>query len=437
VPASVGATSGPYLVKNINETGGSKPEQLTPMGGKVYFVADDGIHGRELWRTDGTNAGTQLVKDVDPDPEDYQGIWDLTAIGNLLFFSGYDDAHGQELWVSDGTTEGTQLIDIVPGPHWSDPYGFTEYNGLAYFSAWTFETGRELWVSDGTASGTHLVQDIAPGTARSNPVELTVANGKLYFLRATYKNGWDHAVLYRTNGSPTGALPVKDHNGNKIRGFKRHYTHSLWSIDGILYFTVTRSDLWVSRGTRKSTRKIASFGTRRMVDVDGTAFADWFEGTESFAGAIWKSNGTVSGTVPLHYDDAAMIQGAGYADSWLMSIGSRAIFWDSDRGISVSDGTDAGTHALGVAVWPGDDAFFTEVMVNVNGVLYFDGHTFDADGNQSPPALWRSDGTTAGTYAVSPTYATGLVNELTAFGDDILFVNQANGKGSELWRYNP
>src|SRR5215203_7573161 len=78
VPAGVGATSGPYLVKNINASGGSKPEQLTPMGDNVYFTADDGIHGRELWRTDGTNVGTQLVKDVDPDPEDYQGIWDLT-----------------------------------------------------------------------------------------------------------------------------------------------------------------------------------------------------------------------------------------------------------------------------------------------------------------------------------------------------------------------
>lgn len=439
VPASVGATSGPYLVKNINATGGSKPEQLTALGNLVLFTANDGLHGRELWRSDGTNAGTQLVKDINPENDNYEGPWGLKAIGGLLYFSATDGVHGLELWASDGTSGNTRMVkDILPGIHGSEPHGFTEYNGRTYFSATTLETGTELWVSDGTAAGTHIVQDIAPGTARTNPVELTVANGKLYFLRVTYVSGWDHAVLYRTNGSSTGALPVKDHNGNKVRGFKRNYNHALWSVGGILYFTVTRKDLWVSRGTRTSTRQIASFGTRRIVDVAGNALVDWFDsatyGPES---TLWKSNGTVAGTVPLHYYDSSPIGGSGYADSWLVSIGSNAFFWDSYGGMSVTDGTDAGTRALGVGVWPRDDFSYDEVMVSIKGVLYFDGYTYDPDGSPSFPALWRSDGTTNGTYAASPTYATGMINELTVLGDSILFVNQANGKGSELWRYNP
>ena len=217
------------------------------------------------------------LKDIDP-TNNYFGPWSLTAINGLLYFSA-DDGVSRAGAVGErtGRPQGLSSLTYSPDSSDPDPYGSTEYNGLAYFSAWTATTNTELWVSAGTPATTHLVQDIAPGTARSNPTELVVAGGKLYFLRVTYKSGWDHAVLYRTNGSATGAVQVKDRNGNKIRGFKRHYTHALWNVDGTLYFTVTRKDLWVTGGSRASTRKIADFGTRRIANVDGTAVVDWFD----------------------------------------------------------------------------------------------------------------------------------------------------------------
>ena len=436
VPAAVSATTGPYLLKNINTSGSSSPEQLTAMGNFVYFTANDGIHGRELWRSDGTALGTQLVKDINPQPHNYEGPWSLTAIDGLLYFNQNDGSHGSELWVSDGTTAGTQLIDIAAGSYPSDPYGFTEYNGLVYFSAGTQATGTELWVTGGTAATTHLAQDIVPGTGRSNPGELTVANGKLYFLRIFYKNGYDHAVLYRTDGSATGAAPVKDRHGNKVRGFKRSYNHALWSVGGILYFTVTSKDLWVSRGTRPSTRKIADFGTRRIVDVDGQAFIDVFDSTVfPFGSTLRRSDGTATGTVAVHFEDGSDIHGASHADSWLMSIGSKALFWAED-GLSVSDGTDFGTHVLGVNVWPGDLINHDEAMIVIDSVMYFDGHTFNSEWNPSNAALWRTDGTAPGTYAVSPTYASNIVDDLTNLNGHILFVN-GGSKGAELWRYDP
>ncbi|MFP2964136.1 hypothetical protein ACLEPN_42115 [Myxococcus sp. 1LA] len=41
---------------------GSQPRNLTRVGSRVFFVADDGVHGAELWRTDGTEKGTERVR---------------------------------------------------------------------------------------------------------------------------------------------------------------------------------------------------------------------------------------------------------------------------------------------------------------------------------------------------------------------------------------
>ncbi|MEM9660404.1 MAG: ELWxxDGT repeat protein, partial [Planctomycetota bacterium] len=107
--------SGTPVNVNVNPFGPSEPAEFVQVGDVTYFVANDGTNGRELWKTDGSIAGTQLVSDIRPGA----GSSFPTALVNVdgtLFFGADDGETGLELWKTDGTAEGTVLVrDLRPG----------------------------------------------------------------------------------------------------------------------------------------------------------------------------------------------------------------------------------------------------------------------------------------------------------------------------------
>ena len=91
------------------------PATSTNVNGTLFFTADDGTNGCELWKSDGTAAGTVLVKDINPAQRLLPQH--LTNVNGTLFFTANDGTHGHELWKSDGTAAGTVLVkDIQPSP---------------------------------------------------------------------------------------------------------------------------------------------------------------------------------------------------------------------------------------------------------------------------------------------------------------------------------
>ena len=130
---------------------GSSPQYLVNVNGVAYFAAFDPTNGQELWRSDGTTAGTFLVKDI------YAGIYSsnpqyITLLNNQILFSANDGVSGIELWKSDGTNAGTKLITDInqtTTPS-SNPSYLTAFNNKLFFSAFDNEHGNELWKSDGS-----------------------------------------------------------------------------------------------------------------------------------------------------------------------------------------------------------------------------------------------------------------------------------------------
>jgi ELWxxDGT repeat protein len=162
--------------------------EMTEFAGGLYFLAFDASLTAELWTSDGTAAGTVRLHPFSLLGEDQStGVrpHGLTVAGNHLFFAAKGGAEGTELWTSDGTAAGTVLVKDIDPSGSSNPDHFVAVGSGAasrvFFSAFDPLHGVELWQSDGTSAGTRLVQDIAPEDLSSAPDQLTVAGDQLFF----------------------------------------------------------------------------------------------------------------------------------------------------------------------------------------------------------------------------------------------------------------
>jgi ELWxxDGT repeat protein len=137
------------------------------VNGTLFFRADDGTNREELWTSDGTAAGTALVKDINPAGSSVPAR--LTVMNGTLFFSAHDGGtYGTELWRSDGTAAGTVLVEDINPAGDSGPSWLTAVNGTLFFAADDGTTGIELWQSDGTAAGT--VRTVGGGWTMAAPI---------------------------------------------------------------------------------------------------------------------------------------------------------------------------------------------------------------------------------------------------------------------------
>ncbi|MBX3029996.1 MAG: hypothetical protein KF809_07530 [Chloroflexi bacterium] len=175
---SDGRRSGTRRVAHADGTGPWDPRDLVAIEGHLLFTADDGIHGREPWVSDGTIAGTRMLRDIRPGPlgSDPQDMWGRGGAG---LFSADDGVHGREPWiVSDRGGSIRMLGDIRPGPDGSDPTDLRYRNGGVWFSADDGTHGREPWTTDDdrvvTGKGPWLVADLRPGPLGSDPREFVL-----------------------------------------------------------------------------------------------------------------------------------------------------------------------------------------------------------------------------------------------------------------------
>jgi ELWxxDGT repeat protein len=216
-PYSSNGVAAPVLLGDIFPgSPGSNPFLFNYFNGKTYFTAFDGTRGRELWRTDGSAAGTSLFMDILPAPYEPTGISAAgsrpsgfaNVNGALLFFAddGYSgDRHGTELWVTDGTLGGTRMVkDINPGIDDGTISAGPVVNGRYYFLADDGVHGTELWSTDGTEAATQMVADLTPGADSSSIQNLISYNGTVAF---TYNDGTSGVRWYSVD-APASTISV-------------------------------------------------------------------------------------------------------------------------------------------------------------------------------------------------------------------------------------
>ncbi|WP_434380562.1 ELWxxDGT repeat protein [Melittangium boletus] len=406
---------------------------LTPAGSTLLFSADDGVNGRELWRL--TSVGPTLVADIAPGNTSSLPTQLFHSRG-LTFFSATNGRQGQELWRTDGTTAGTVLVkDIQPGAGGSRPENFFEYSGWIFFSANDGATGTELWRTDGSEAGTVLVRDLYLGAVEGQPRGFLELDGALYFTAVG--NGGTRQV-WRSDGTTNGTRRL----GAQVTVSTSTTPRELVRLGKVFFFAGDDGsgghELWKSDGTEAGTVRVKDIrpGPLSSDPVQLTVMGDavYFVATDGATGReLWRSDGSEAGTRRV----ADLFPGDNTVETpdLLVATGSRLFFRVKDASrletaLYATDGSEAGTQKLVDFKALGGRG--PMAMNTLGDTLYF-------TGSQTIPfnygyEVWTSDGTPAGTKALGnnflPDSTTAPVPaSFTAWQDTMYFTAIAPGTG--------
>lgn len=380
------------VVKDIRPGGvGSEPKFLALYNNAIYFSAVDGVHGRELWKSDGTEAGTVMVKDIRPGSGGSDPEW-LAVSNGVLYFSANDGVNGGELWRSDGTEAGTVMVtDLTPNNN-TYPFQLTDVNGVLFFvisNSNPVVANRGLWKSDGTAAGTVKVAGTynnAVGSGFITPTELVNVNGALFFI-GQWPSLPFSTTLWKSDGTGAGTVMVSTNTTRFPYGIQPAY---LAALNNEVYFaadidTEGGGALWKSDGTEAGTVVVRDMdinstggGVQHLTNISNTLYFSGFPGASANA-ELWKSDGTTAGTMFVK----DINPGSSGSNSSNFTDHAGMVYFvanTADHGseIWVTDGTETGT-VLVADLYPEAGSTFPNVsiggrvLIALNGNLYFRG----------------------------------------------------------------
>jgi ELWxxDGT repeat protein len=400
----------PHIITNLDLA--PFPGSATLFNDSVYFLsfagATSGTGQPALWKTDGTAVGTSLVAQCECTSHNGSRLSQFIEFNGALYFAAddlysttYENRHGVELWKTDGTTAGTAMLkDISSFPYQQDrpsnPRDFAIVNDTLFFVADNYPQGTQLWKTDGTESGTVMVKDLVVGpNAIDYPTELTNFGGTLFFA------GFDGSRfgLWKSDGSTVGTVKIID--------LPLYATpEDLTDVNGTLFFRI-ESELWKSDGTASGTVLVKDFSIYDSWDLaalsnftplgDELLFAvsAW---PETGGAGLWKSDGTTTGTTRVMATEATALERgptnltAINGDLFFTSGYRFEVFYEHTR-IWKSDGTTAGTVQIAELNQGAPSSVYPWQLTDLGGIMFF--RAFDQ--------LWTTDGTPAGTGIVEDT----------------------------------
>jgi ELWxxDGT repeat protein len=217
------------------------PYNFIDVNGTLFFAANDGVNGIELWKSDGTDAGTMLVKNIASSNAScfINYYFEKLDVNGTLFFEASATQENNELWKSDGTAAGTQMVkDLNPGSNGSNPQNFTSLNGELFFTHAYNGLNQELWKSDGTEAGTVIVKSFGSGYDDDLITQITAVGDRVFL---TVDDGIHGFEAWMSDGTECNTVLVADINPGS--GFSIP-TGFLNTPDGVYFSAFTPEYGW-------------------------------------------------------------------------------------------------------------------------------------------------------------------------------------------------
>lgn len=158
------------------------PVSPVVLGNKIVFFGTTAAEGREIWVAD--ESGSNILVNIGAGAASGATyMYGKNAAGTLAYFLADDGISGLELWKTDGTVVGTVMIkDVCVGSCHSkfQQLPMVEFQGKNYIWRAVDNSGTDtyshLWSTDGSPAGTVLVKDFLPkasiGAMYSNSTSL-------------------------------------------------------------------------------------------------------------------------------------------------------------------------------------------------------------------------------------------------------------------------
>ncbi len=411
---------------------GSAPTDLTVAAGVLYFSADDGLHGRELWKV-GPEGTPELCWDMRSGPEG-SNPRKLAAADDLLYFISDYAYAGEEgitiCWHAPGWGAPRKA---GPGPKEAEPDFLLCLEKEALFNGYHSGLGRELTLLNTATHTTHLVKDIAlgpcDGTADYVGTKELLGGQAVFAARQSMKEEWK---LWLTDGTEAGTRPI----------LPDPQIDTELSCGGPGYVAVIGSRLFFAAGVHLWAASFAPEGQCLARPIPGPgaphSFCEsggvvYFQALDQRHGKeLWRSDGTPEGTwlvkdIRPGPADSAPYELRALEDCFLFNA------QDESHGVELwrSDGTPEGT-VLVKDIYAGPTSSNPYQNTSYQGRLFF-----AAEHPVYGEELWCSDGTEEGTRLVKEIHG-GIGDAepyyLTVYNESLCFVANDGIHGEELWR---
>lgn len=361
----------PIASRNAGLPVAYSPTEFTKVGNTVFFAASDSTNGRELWKCDLTTLATTLVKNIRLTAASSSPHSLAECNGKLLFICDADNStvNGDELWISDGTAAGTVLLkDIIPGTGDSGVNGaITTMDGIAYFDANSYSGGGSaLWRSDGTAAGTYLLVDA--GVTSAFPGAFTSYQGSTYFFMTNSGSSGNYS-LWKSTG--TSAVLIKNSVADRCPDIVVIANNQMFFRG---YDSESGEEVWKSDGTDVGTVRVTQVGPGSAYGLDGYYGAPseivamgnnvYFVGTDGSTGKqLWRTDGTEAGTEMVEL--ISNTAGASAPNPNGLLVFNNTLFFRMTRdgyGLEwfTSDGSSISSEPA-VELWPGTNSVYKSI----------------------------------------------------------------------------
>ncbi|WP_040278279.1 T9SS type A sorting domain-containing protein [Psychroserpens damuponensis] len=324
-----GTENGTVMVKDISIGGSDALNEsvfFAEYNDVLYFKANDGIFGSELWRSDGTEVGTYLLKDINSNSGDsfystnaynrcLPSRKQHTIFNNLLYFKAFDGS-ANKIWRTDGTNGGTIATSITQSGIIDFEIIDSNNNVLFFWSDLDYGDIPKLWASDDNT--THELLYTYQLASQSLNESTFVFNDELYFSETL------NSILMKTDGTLNGTITLKDLDYSPV---------FIGVCGNYLYFTIGNISLWRTDGTNEGTVEVGDFTSgnfRSSVIFENTLFLLNSLNDK----VIYYINDNMNSTEYLNINVLNSDNFLGYDSTWHLSKTNNNLFLDANTQIS-------------------------------------------------------------------------------------------------------